>query len=89
MFTEIQINTLGYKCLRKGRTDEAIALFALNVEEHPDSSNVYDSLGEAYFTKGEYELSAKYYKESLKRNPANANTLHKFQETAKKLPAGK
>ena len=83
LFTEIQINTLGYKCLRKGRTDEAIALFALNVEEHPESSNVYDSLGEAYFTKGEYELSAKYYKESLKRNPANANTLTNFKKLQK------
>jgi len=73
LFTEKQINTLGYEYLRKGKNDEAIALFTLNVEEHPDSYNVFDSLGEAWFVKGEYELASKYYKESLRQNPANIN----------------
>ena len=73
LFTEQQINTLGYNCLNQGRMDDAIALFKLNVEEHPESSNVYDSLGEAYFVQGNYDQAARYYKESLKRNPANNN----------------
>ena len=73
LFTEQQINALGYEYISKGKIDEAIALFKLNLEEHPESSNVYDSLGEGYFLKGEYELAIWFFKESLKRNPANIN----------------
>jgi len=73
LFTAQQINTLGYDYLGKGRYDEAIALFSLNVEEYPESSNVYDSMGEVYFTKGEYEPAGRFYKESLRRDPANNN----------------
>ena len=73
LFTEQQINTLGYAYLNKGRMKEAIALFKLNVEEHPESSNVYDSLGEAYFVQGNFDQATKCYKESLNRNPSNNN----------------
>ena len=73
LFTEQQINTLGYAFLNQGRMNEAMALFKLNVEEHPESSNVYDSLGEAYFVQGNFDQAARYYKESLKRNSANNN----------------
>lgn len=81
LFTEQQINVLGYEYLGKGQLDEAISLFTLNVEEHPESSNVYDSMGEGYFLKGDYELAIRFYKESLKRNPANKNA----QEYLEKL----
>ena len=73
LFTERQINTLGYVYLNKGDVDAAIALFALNVEVFPDSYSTYDSLGEGYLKKGEYRLAAQFYEESLRRNPANAN----------------
>jgi len=86
LFTERQLNSLGYEYLHRGMIDAAIALFTLNVAEYPESSNVYDSLGEAYFRKGEYDLAAKFYGESLRRDPANANA----REYLKKLagPAG-
>jgi tetratricopeptide (TPR) repeat protein len=67
------LNTLGYEELRKGHTAEAIQLFKLNVGMYPNSSNVYDSLGEAYITAGNKKEAIKYYQRSLKLNPSNTN----------------
>ena len=84
LFTEQQINAVGYEYLNKGKIDEAIALFTLNVEEHPESSNVYDSLGEAYFVQGNFCQATRSYKESLNRNPGNTNAK-KYLWKLKKL----
>ena len=32
-----------------GKTDDAIEMFLLNTKRHPESANVWDSLGEALF----------------------------------------
>ena len=88
LFTEQQINTIGYTCLNQGRMDEAIALFKLNVEEHPESSNVYDSLGEVYFVQGNYDQAGRYYKEALKRNPANGNARNYLDKIEKLMSLG-
>jgi tetratricopeptide (TPR) repeat protein len=73
IFSERLMNALGYKFLNDGKIDEAIAIFKLNVEEYPDSFNVYDSLGEAYYKKGDNKLAKTNYKKSLKLNPDNEN----------------
>jgi hypothetical protein len=57
LFTESQMNALGYEYLYSGKVKEAIALFQLNVEAYPEAWNVYDSLGEAYMESGQYELA--------------------------------
>ncbi|HTY57418.1 MAG TPA: glycosyltransferase family 39 protein, partial [Bacteroidota bacterium] len=44
LFTEQQMNSLGYSYLSRKQAKEAIALFRLNVEAYPGSFNVYDSL---------------------------------------------
>jgi tetratricopeptide (TPR) repeat protein len=76
-----EINDLGYLLLKDGRIKEAIEIFKLNVSEHPDSWNVYDSLGEAYFKNGDKELAVENYKKSLELNPNNINA----QEILKKI----
>ena len=88
LFTEQQINTLGYAYLNQGRMKEAMALFMLNVEAHPESSNVYDSLGEAYFVEGNYDQAGRYYKEALKRNPANSNARKYLLKIEKLMSLG-
>lgn len=72
-FSEDEIETLGYRLLNVERTEDAIEIFKLNVSEHPESWNTYDSLGEAYMKHGDKELSIKNYKKSLELNPDNEN----------------
>jgi CubicO group peptidase (beta-lactamase class C family) len=81
---EGELNQLGYYLLRSGPVDDAIAIFKLNVESFPKSSNSYDSLGEAYAAKGEKELAIKNYARSIELNPANVNGIKKLQELANK-----
>ena len=83
MFSERQMNALGYKFLYKGNVADAIALFKLNVEVYPASSNVYDSLGEGYMENGEYELAIKNYQKSLELNPDNTNAVKKLKKIEK------
>ncbi len=44
---ENTVNQIGYQFLGRDDVDGAIAIFRYNVELHPDSANVHDSLGEA------------------------------------------
>jgi MFS family permease len=80
LFTEGQMNALGYEYLYSGKTEEAIALFKLNVEAYPEAYNVYDSLGEGYMENGQYELSIINYKKSLELNAGNSNAREKLEE---------
>jgi tetratricopeptide (TPR) repeat protein len=81
--SEGEINTLGYMLLRDDKTEEAIEIFKLNVSEHPEAWNVYDSLGEAYMKQGQKELAIENYQKSLELNPSNKNG----KEMLKKLGA--
>lgn len=72
---EFVLNMLGYQSLQSGKTDEAIKLFARNVEEFPQSGNVYDSLGEAYAKAGKKERAIENYEKSLKLDPKNQNAV--------------
>jgi tetratricopeptide (TPR) repeat protein len=71
--TERFMNRAGYFLLQNGRIEDAIRIFELNVEDYPESSNVYDSLGEALLEAGRYRESAETYARSLELNPANTN----------------
>ena len=45
-FDELELNSLGLQLLfGRNRTDDALMLLALNIEEHPRSYNVYDTMG--------------------------------------------
>ena len=73
---ENQVNSLGYKLLNSGRTDEAIELFKVNAKMYPHSSNVYDSLGEAYLKAEKKEMAIQNYMKSLELDPTNANAVN-------------
>jgi tetratricopeptide (TPR) repeat protein len=70
---EATVNTLGYRLMELKRLDQAIEIFKLNVEAFPQSANVYDSLGEAYFNAGNNELALKNYEKAVELDPTNAN----------------
>jgi tetratricopeptide (TPR) repeat protein len=73
----------GYRLLAKKRNREAIEMFKMNVEDHPKSANVYDSLGEAYMINGDKNAAIENYKKSLELDPGNGNA----REMLKKLEA--
>ena len=67
--TEAEMNTYGYQVMGQKKMDEAIDIFRKNVKDHPASWNVYDSLAEAYATKGEKKLAAESYNKALTMAP--------------------
>lgn len=67
------LNECGYQRLNGGHIDQAIEIFAQNIKNHPNSSNAYDSLGEAYFLKGNSKTALDHYRKSVLLNPGNEN----------------
>ena len=72
-FDEGELNTLGYELLHAKKHKDAIGIFQLNVEAYPQSSNVYDSLGQAYMDDGDKPQAIANYQKSLQLNPKNHN----------------
>ncbi len=66
---ETELNNYGYQLLGQKKTDEAIEIFKKNVKDHPASWNVYDSLGEAYATKGDKKPAVENYTKALSMAP--------------------
>jgi DNA-binding beta-propeller fold protein YncE len=79
VFTETEVNALGYRLMGAGQIEAAIEIFKLNVEAYPNSWNVYDSLGEAYMNAGEKELAIANYEKSLDINPGNTNAVEMLE----------
>jgi CubicO group peptidase (beta-lactamase class C family) len=84
ILNESQVNKLGYWLLGRTRVKEAIEVFKMNVEDFPNSSNAFDSLGEAYMSNGDKELSIKNYQRSLELDPNNANAIEMIKRLQKK-----
>ncbi|MEO5571981.1 MAG: transglycosylase SLT domain-containing protein [Bacteroidia bacterium] len=70
-----QFISLGDQLLKKKKVDEAIRVFKLNVEQHPNSPLALDSLGRAYQISGNKILAVKYANKSaaLKGSSRNAD----------------
>lgn len=83
-FAETELNNLGYQLLGMKKIKEAIEIFKLNVDVFPESSNVYDSLGEAYMINGDKELAIKNYEKSLELNPDNKNAIEMLKKLHEK-----
>ena len=67
--TEVELNAYGYQLLGQGKHDDAIKILAMNTERFPKSANAWDSLGEAYATKGDQNTAIKHFKKALSLNP--------------------
>ena len=70
---EDELTMYGYGMLWNDRPSDAFIIFQLIAEQFPQSSNAYDSLGEAYYVLGNKEKALENYQKSLDMNPDNYN----------------
>jgi tetratricopeptide (TPR) repeat protein len=79
-FDEDELNNLGYEFIRANKFKEAVGILKLNVEAYPQSSNVYDSLGEAYMDDDNKPLAIANYQKSIELNPKNRGAVVMLQK---------
>jgi CubicO group peptidase (beta-lactamase class C family) len=77
---ENDLNNDGYNCLYKDNYKNAIAFLKINTILFSESSNTWDSLGEAYFIDKQYGLAVEAMKKSLEYNPNNQNAVKVIKE---------
>jgi tetratricopeptide (TPR) repeat protein len=67
--TEAELNAYGYQLMGQNRVADAVGIFKTNVERHPKSWNVHDSLGEALERAGQKSEAIAAYKKALSMAP--------------------
>lgn len=82
-FSERELNNLGYYYMGKDQLEKALAVFKLNIDEYPESFNVYDSYGEALLKSGDKENAIKNYKKSIEINPGNQHGIDVLKKIEK------
>ena len=82
-FGELIINSYAYFLLRSSHTDDAIKVFKLNVEDYPNSANVYDGLGDGYLKAGDKIQAIECYEKESTLDPSN----EQLENQIKKLKA--
>jgi dienelactone hydrolase len=86
---EQAVNSWASDLMGDNHLPEAIDLFKLNVTLYPESSNVYESLGDAYLKSGQKQLAADSFKKSLEKNPNNDHARQKLTDLEGSAPAAK
>jgi predicted alpha/beta superfamily hydrolase len=76
------INQLAYGFMQNKMNDAAELFFKWNVDLYPESSNVYDSLGDLYVAKGEEENAKSMFRLAikLKNHPASVRKLQELEQ---------
>jgi Flp pilus assembly protein TadD len=87
--SESLVNALGYRMVNAHQFEAAIALFAFDTEQYPNSWNAYDSLGEAYADSGQSDLATVSYRHSLALNPRNTGAFEFLSKAAMPPTASK
>ena len=71
------VNELAYDCMGRHKMAVAYKLFKRNIDNHPDSANAYDSLGDYYVTANDKQKAIEALTKSL--------SLHETSDTRRKL----
>jgi predicted alpha/beta superfamily hydrolase len=74
---EVFVNNIAYNLLQQHQLDRAYYYFGLNIQNYPNSFNVYDSMGDLYLARNDKDRAAAMFKKSL--------SLRENPETRKKL----
>lgn len=73
--SESELNSCGYVLMARGNLKEAIAVLRTNVYLYPESSNYFDSLGEAYAKAGLNDNALFCYERAVELDPKNENAI--------------
>lgn len=80
---EDQLNSWGYSLTSEKKLQQALAIFKLTVALYPQSSNAYDSLGEAYAMVGDKATAIQNYNRSLELDATNQNATNQITQLSK------
>lgn len=80
-----ELNKLGYELLRLGKINESITVFKLATKEFPKNANLFDSLGEVYFTNKQYNLALTSYKTAISLGGTNGNAEKMIEKIGKEM----
>ncbi len=79
---EDMINGMGYEALGSKLYNKAERFFQLNIDNYPDSYNVYDSMGDYYLAVSDTANAVKCFEKALaiKENPDTRKKLEKLKK---------
>jgi Dienelactone hydrolase and related enzymes len=81
---EGKLNNLGLQLVFNPKTSaHGINVFLLATTLYPNSSNLYDSLAEAYLFLGDKDKAVASFKKSLNLNPQNQNAIDRLEQLRK------
>ena len=77
---ENMLNSMGYEFLQQKQYAKAGSFFKMNVDNYPESYNVYDSYGDYFLAIDDKPKAIEYFKKalSLKENPESRKKLNKL-----------
>ena len=75
LLDEGTLDQVGRGLLDSGKTEDAVEVFRANVEEYPQSADLYASLGEAYVRSEQKELAIQNYEKCLALDLNNENAI--------------
>ncbi len=78
-FSERSLSELGSSLMEKGRHDDAIRIFQLNLQQNPSSSFAYSSLADAYAAAGQKDLAIQNYEKAVQLEPRNREAEQKLK----------
>ena len=78
--SEGELNAAGYYWLNSGNEKAALTVLRMNAALHPNSANVYDSLGDAQLKNGNKERAIAFFEQALKLNPEVQETRDKYKK---------
>ncbi len=84
--SEQDISNYAYGLMGLGLTDKAVKVLLTNTERFPKSANAWDTLGEAYYKKGDKPNAIKSFKKALTLTPP-ANVRKNSEKFLKELGA--
>ena len=81
---QYSLNGTGYDYMNNRELENAIEIFKINVVLYPKSSNVYNSLGEAYLRKKDTLKAVENLNKSLSINPENRSSKRLLKKITEK-----